>query len=189
MSCIYKTISLQAGEKFAIPSNGELVSVSDPTLIESTCPLPVLDEFGCYAFVFGNGEDDGDDDQIFEAANYSNTPVKGIVFNDVVYNFPSDFPATPGGGTYDLPAIITAINSTSLGTLIFDASAAINNQNDEGVMSYIVFKTTASIADNLFLNMFTYGPHIQNLYFRIPVRKYSDVSSYTNIPTCTITAT
>lgn len=189
MACIYKTVTLQNGEKFALPSGAELVGASDSNLITSTCALPTLETLGCYALVFGNAEDDGNASQIFEATTYSNTPVKGINFNQKDYDFLTTFPAGVGTGLYDLAAIVSAINSTSLGTLIFDASVGYNNQLDYGVMSYIVFKTVPSIANNLALTMYTYAPDIDPLYFSIPVLPYADVSGYNSIPACSLTLT
>lgn len=49
-NCIYKTVDLIAGEKFVLPPGAEIVSVSDESLIESTCPDTIfpVSEKKCY---------------------------------------------------------------------------------------------------------------------------------------------
>lgn len=50
-NCIYKTVDLVAGEKFVLPAGAEVISVSDSSLIESTCDTTNLTtaETKCYS--------------------------------------------------------------------------------------------------------------------------------------------
>lgn len=181
---ILKTITLQPGEQFVLPPGAEFVGATSVDELDSTCDDDLEgEELLCYALAFGNAEDDGNNGQIFESTDTSNTPVVGIKFNGTEYLFSTPFYAN-GSGLYNLTGMITAINGTAAGAVIFNASSAFNWQGDNGVMSYIVFKTLPSIATKLQLMMSTTSPGVQELQFLIPVRPYDDVSSYTNIPSC-----
>lgn len=52
-----QTIVLQPGETFSLPANATVVYISDSN-IDSTCPLPELEEYGCYSFIYGLDEND-----------------------------------------------------------------------------------------------------------------------------------
>lgn len=182
---LYKSINLESGEQFTLPPGAELISATNIAELESTCNLGTLEDLNCYAFVFGNAEDDGNDDQLFEATEHANTPVVGIKFNDTIYTFSSPFNAIPDYGVYDLANLITAINGTSAGNLLFEASSSNWLRGDKGTVSYIVFKSTPSIIKNLYLIMQTPGSGGSSIItFYIPVSTYSDVSGLTNIPSC-----
>lgn len=49
-NCIYKSVNLIAGEKFVLPAGAEIVSVSDDSVLESSCPNTVFPvaENKCY---------------------------------------------------------------------------------------------------------------------------------------------
>lgn len=182
---ILKTVTLQPGEQFVLPPGAEFVGATSVDEIDSTCDDDGLEgeELLCYALAFGNAEDDGNNGQIFESTDTSNTPVVGIKFDGTMHLFGSPFYAN-GSGLYDLTGMVTAINGTPAGTVIFDVATAFNWQGDNGVMSYIVFKTLPSIATKLQLMMSTTSPGVQELQFLIPVRPYDDLSGYTNLPSC-----
>lgn len=190
MAKIIKSITLLPGESFTLPKGATLKASDNEGALTSNCPIPDLEDLNCYAFVFGNGEDDGDDSQLFESAGSSNTPVIGILFNGVKHLFSTPFASITGTGHYDKPAIAAAINGTPAGQLIFNMQYESHDNNDNGVMSYIVFKTTPSIAKSLQLLMQTYAPGFdsETIDFIIPVRDHADVASYANMPACNTSA-
>lgn len=181
---ILKTVTLQPGEQFVLPPGAEFVGATSVDEIDSTCEDELEgEELLCYAFAFGNGEDDGNDSQLFESSENANVPAIGIQLNNTPFLFPAPFYAN-GSGMYNLTGLIAAINGTAAGTVIFNTATGVNWQGDNGVMSYIVFKTIPSIASKLNLIMTTASPNVQTLLFYIPAVPYDDVSSYTNIPAC-----
>lgn len=79
ITCIYKSVTLQAGETFVIPPGGELIGVSDAAAIVSSCDeeIPENEEV-CYMFQFVfSGEDAMDEgcDRKLESISFDNIKV------------------------------------------------------------------------------------------------------------------
>jgi len=87
-SCVYKSVTLAAGEQFTLPPGAELVASSAGiAAVKSTCALPdTLEEPVCYKFKFSGGENENSS----SAQNWEqddNFKVKGIFVNGLYYPF------------------------------------------------------------------------------------------------------
>ncbi len=184
-TCIKKSITLLAGEPFILPPGATLLGSTDSSAFTSDCTIPEdLEELQCYAFVFGNAQTEGSNDQIFEAGG---TPAVGLQYNNTYYAFPTEFPADGSTGYYDINGIIAAINGTSAGTIIFEASTGMHDGGDEGVMSFIVFKSLPSMIQDLSIRFTTSNSSEfdgELLYFNIPANAYANVADYEGMPSC-----
>ena len=58
VNCIYRAVTLQAGESFVLPPGAELLGVSDIGNITSTCNTDNLEEALCYTMEFGVSENE-----------------------------------------------------------------------------------------------------------------------------------
>lgn len=183
---IYKSIVLQPGEEFILPPSATLIASTDEGSVSSTCGnLGNLESLECYSFVFGNAEDDGNNLQLFEAKIF---PVKGIKLGGVYYSFGFEgFMANEDTGRYDLEAIVRAIDA-AIGSVLVSPAVSYNSSGDNGVISFISFKTTPSIAQSLELMMqaatdegFQTSEYIE---IWIKPRPYSDLTAYLGLPAC-----
>jgi hypothetical protein len=183
---IIKSIVLLPGEQFVLPPGATVVASTDENSIDSSCgPLENLETLSCYAFVFGNAEDDGNNLQLFEASIF---PVKGIRYGGIYHSFGEmGFMADSGSGRYDLDGIVAAIN-TALGGVLISPKVDYNSSGDNGILSFISFKAPPSVASSLELMMqaatnegFQTTEYVE---VWIKPRPYSDLGAYLRLPPC-----
>lgn len=143
-NCIYKTVTLQAGEKFVLPPGAEIVSVSDTGAVESDCTADLPEaEMKCYrirwvtnvdtegpllyigGFVTGGvvipaRNNAWDDEESAFRIKISNISVGNVV-------------ATAGCGIADLASLEGYFASSGLGGSLMDRKylAGANTSNDD----------------------------------------------------------
>jgi len=156
---IYKSVTLGTGEQFILPPGAELIGAESRSDLESTCDLPELDNVGCYTCVIEIKS--GTTDPGGFPPNLSNTSLnlKGVATKTGI--------AAPNvtlfGGTYRLDSFGGLSGSSDslkaeLNTII---QGVFNIQVVEGYTIgtvvdtvgyiYITLKTTAAIANSLFI--------------------------------------
>lgn len=181
---INKSVVLQPGEQYILPPGAVIVGASEPSSISSSCPLGELEDLECYAFIFGNAEEDGNNEQLFEDEFF---PAVGFSSNGVYRDFPSPFYPQKDNGNYDLGGIVSAINQQTGGVLISPVTADVSG-GDSGRMSYIVFRSIPSVASTLELKMSAatnenFSPD-QTIELWIKPRLRSTLDNYSNLPNC-----
>lgn len=161
--CIYKSVTLAAGEQFTLPPGAEIVSASAGLdSIKSTCALPdTLEEPVCYKFRFSGSEpDDGNSFRNWELDD--NFIVRGIVVNGISYDFANDIKLSESGPSAFIGTWNTALNGipqfnglfTFLnGNPVFGDEAPGGNNN--GFTIQLAFSVIPSIGDNLEMKSLT----------------------------------
>ena len=141
-NCIYKTITMQAGEQMVLPPGAVLVGASnlDALTSENDClDKTNAETLACYAVV------------IAESSSPRTTPVYddvviyGIRIDNVDYPFSGDFSCYS-----TLSTIQTRVSSTPFNGVISVTGLARNIDGDRGAVSYIVLKTYPSIASDFY---------------------------------------
>lgn len=181
---INKSVVLQPGEQYILPPGAVIVGASSPTSLNSSCPIGELEDLECYAFILGNAQEDGNNEQLFEDQSF---PALGFSANGVYRDFPSPFYPVQDNGRYDLEAIVAAINIQTGGALVTPVTAFVS-RGDNGTMSYIVFKSIPSVAKTLELKMSaatSEGFSVeQSIELWIKPRLRSTLDFYPEIPNC-----
>lgn len=149
---VYNSIRLAAGETFTLPPGAELIATEQgESSITSTCPIPPLENLGCYVALFGTPSpaQQGGDTIYFGTGN---AKISGFRLNRVDQNFNTVY---VNSGP-DLQFLSTDLDplGVELKTkvpAIFDSanSFTLSNRNDNGTLSYFLIKTVPSIANNL----------------------------------------
>jgi hypothetical protein len=146
--CIFKSVTLIAGEQFTLPPGAEIVSsTAGVDNIKSTCPLPdTLETPVCYKFRFSGADDDnsGDTENWEVDTNFA---VNGIVLSGIYYPFASVVP-----GSY--PATTFQTEMTSLPGFnglftSFSRTFAGSGGANRGWTNEVRFLTIPSVGDNL----------------------------------------
>jgi hypothetical protein len=174
-TCIYKTVTLQNGEKYVLPSGAEIVSATNPSLITSACAnLDNLENLQCFTCVLGAAGADGNNGQLWEAKDSGSnngavfitgiskktgltTPDTLTTFASIVssraYQFddPSGLIVSPGNIT-STPALNTLRNDVLTilgGSGITDVSVKQTVDSDNILCVYVTIVTTETIAETL----------------------------------------
>lgn len=145
-SCVYQSITLQAGETFILPPGAEVVSVTDVTNItsENDClDLTNVEEVECYGVIFGDSNESGPSQPIVV---YSTVNIYGFRIDDVDYPFTTSFTANSS-----TTAIVSAFNSTVFGPLITGVATELVSDSNRGNVKYIAFKCIPSITNDMYL--------------------------------------
>jgi hypothetical protein len=184
-TCVYKTVTLQNGEKFVLPSGAEIVSATDPSLITSDCVnLDNLEIPVCYGFILVARQDwnsgrsqpyDGEGDDLY---------YDGVYLNNVFYPFPAGTLYWGSG-----PSPEDALASLPFGNLITNVcSSSSDDSFRNSYKTYIIFNTIPSIGDNLILKAQTDAPNsssgIPQVEFRIPCKTREDIIAEGNSGVC-----
>lgn len=165
-SCIYKSVTLAAGEQFNLPPEAVLVSASNTNAITSNCAIPPLETPVCYFFRFSGSEDDGASTRNW-ALNGDFT-VTGIVLNGVYYEFASPIVLTEFGSSRQAVTWSNAMNGISqfnglftfsYGNPVYGNQSGVGSNN--GFTYQVTFSTIPSIGDNLEFK-FTTGVQFQD---------------------------
>jgi len=154
--CVYKSITLAAGEQFTLPPGAELVASSAGiAAVKSTCALPdTLEEPVCYKFKFSGAEQDGGN----ATQNWSdagNFQVKGIVVNGIFYSFPNIIYLTQSGTARQALTWSDAMNGIPQFSGLFtflNGDPVYGDENDTpgaGFTYQVAFNTIPSIGDTL----------------------------------------
>jgi hypothetical protein len=187
-----KSVVLTAGETFSLPAGAKLIASDNEAALDSTCTIPTLESLQCYVIVFGNAGDEGANSQLFET-NSGATPLVGLRFNNQFYAFSSAIGASPSTQMWLTADVLAAINGTAAGTLFFNPVGTNkipdNNPSEasqHGVMYYLVFQTTATIADSLSLVLRGTAPgfYQANVEMDIRPRLRTAVSDFPDLPNC-----
>lgn len=158
----YKTITLQPNEQFTLPPGAEIVGISNPLYVTSTCELPTnLEIPTCYEFIIAGSCNLSPDRQNWEP---DNTFFNAFYIDGVKYpltNTGLDF----GSGTQvPIPATVianfnTALSDASLSSIITQEQVVMIEEcavgTDNGWIISIKVKTIPSIGDNLQLELRT----------------------------------
>lgn len=162
-NCIYKTVTLQAGEQFNLPPGAVIIGSSDSSAFTSTCPIPDGEEAICYVAATPSSNDCGSNSSYWEPTIGTNatTNLWGYEFNGVMVPFASQKPTVnPGhlittdvGAAYAEMALVMPILGTAFG---YGCDAGY------GCLNYFVIKTFPSIAKTLKMVWNIDGPVINN---------------------------
>jgi hypothetical protein len=192
-NCIYRSVSLQAGESFTLPPGAEIVSATDINAITSTCPIPDnLESLECYIIVLLANVDNLTQTYVWEGCgNDCNAYMTSITVGGVTYTFPSAFTADDRG-KFDVGGVASYIASTPAisGMML---SLGTNNDYDypRGGVATLCFKTTPSIAAETYLTLTTsllgLGTPEPVTTVRVYAQKLSDYSG--GAGTCACAAT
>jgi hypothetical protein len=190
--CTFKTITLADGDQYVLPSDANIVAISDQNNITSSCTIPPLEPFGFYTVLIA-APTDGDAD------NYYGSPGKFVItgyrLNGVPYSFTGQYPnnGNPNGdlageGCFDIEAVAVEMRKIP-GVITVDTSNGLEyreNFRTNGCKCAWTFKTFGSVADNLEIATYTLAylghnePNIVVQHHRL--RPTSDYATYRNIP-------
>lgn len=173
-NCIYRSVTLAAGESFTLPPGAELISATDINSITSNCPLPsTLESLACYSFqIQENATPDGP---------YDDVTVSGVKIEETTYNFSSSFgipnPSPTAGAvpTVVIAALQTRLEELGFGGLFTDWSGWSQEFpiiSGDIAVTLICFKTAPSIGNSLsFVGLANSnaGPGAPNIFVNIPV--------------------
>ena len=136
-NCIYKSVTLAAGEQFTLPPGAEIISATDINSFTSTCPKPTtLDTFVCGSLQWGiQPISGGGGTAPFSVGgiNPPDTHCIGVKIGDVKYLFPS-----PISGD-DITRIPNTINSLTSLSGIFDVYSTDVYDSTNNRIRYITF--------------------------------------------------
>lgn len=184
-NCIYKSVTLQAGESFTLPPGAQIISASNVGALTSTCPIPTdLEQPACYIAIIPWINNTNDNDDYWELDS-DVSYFSGIYLNNIKTNFDTSVRIdNPGGLALKLKNTIPAI---LFSTWSFGGSfPPIANFNGR---YYILIQTIPSIAENLEIEYnndspMPTGPGMTFARFAFkPLSYYQDLG-YGNLPTC-----
>lgn len=193
---LYNSITLQPGEQFILPPNAELVGAESIADIDSTCTLPELDDVDCYTAIIAFAGNDGSVSQAWEIQGLFGLVVSGSVelvgfatkagaTAPTVTTFTSPYtfnvPFGIDGGLDPLKTELLAKLSGVFNLQVAQSSSEMNRR----YKLYVNFKTTALIAESLFMvvKTTTQGEVINY----VPFQLHSTIVSgggQENLPTC-----
>lgn len=182
-TCIYKSVTLQAGETFVIPPGGELIGASNETAIVSSCDEEFnLEEIQCYGFLLGGNERDGGLDQYLEGEAIR---VIGYTLNGNEYPFIPEYSTDPSGIWLDTTGLLNAIKSIP-GILDVNIGLVVNTR---AKLWYFIVKTIPSVASTLELKVYTYARDlapVNHVLHYLKPKLLSDLvdEGYSDLPTC-----
>ena len=161
MSCIIKSVTLQANESFVLPPGATLIAATDPKLItvspDGCTPIDNLETLKCYAYRFsGQLGRDSNRTQNWELQE-DNFFVEGIVINDVYYPFASSIQGWQNYTSFQsvidtvtqFSGIITAFSNG------MEADSYVNLGGNSGWTNVVYIKTVPSIANTLLFKIST----------------------------------
>lgn len=104
--CIFKSVTLIAGEQFTLPPGAEIVSsTAGIDNIKSTCAIPdTLEVPVCYKFRFSGADNDNSDDTENWEVD-TNFAVNGIVLFGIYYPFALVVPGSYPAATFETEMI------------------------------------------------------------------------------------
>lgn len=149
-TCIYKSVTLQAGETFVIPPGGELIAASNTGSITSSCDEEFnLEETQCYTIQIQESISDGGD------AAYNDVYITEASLNGstTIFSTPINFDNCSGcTPTSAITQLQNALNEMGILGAFSNWSGyadEIPNSGDAAMVIMICFKTFPSIAQNL----------------------------------------
>lgn len=159
MACAYRSITLQAGESYVLPPGAEIISATDPTLIESVndcANLDNIEELQCYIFVLIGGKNLGLYTPTVPWQSGSETQVNSLTVGQIVY---SNVSATMGdAGDYFTSSLASIINADqNLNGILLDVTSQWQDDDgsDRGAVATLCFKTVPSLASQMYLTIQT----------------------------------
>lgn len=162
MSCIIKSVTLQANETFVLPPGAELIAATDVNLITVSpvecAPTDNLETLKCYAFRFSGQMDHSGSPrkENWEGPGDSNFIVSGITVNDIYYPFSSSIEAWQNSTSWS-----TALNSIVQFSGIFTNITSVFGYDStflgasRGWTTLVTLKTIPSIANNMLIKIST----------------------------------
>jgi hypothetical protein len=120
--CLYKTVTLAAGEQFNLPPGGVLIAASDANAITSNCPIPTLGKTICGTLLVVIDVDENTG----HPNNEQNFRINNITVGSTVIDFSGQL-------------IITA--SDNPGTLV--TLSTLNSYISSSLQSIFVFKNVS----------------------------------------------
>lgn len=173
-NCIYKTVELQAGEKFVLPAGAEILAVSDNSLVESSCAgdLPEKD-LVCFYMQWAVNVDVEGKRQVFLATALPVAPATGPIKLPKMNNAwdPDDDETDPtitvtnvGGAGLVIPGGFSCQSLTSLESLIA-ANSTLNGLLTNRKFNHIdVFDSMDTASATNFFGPGNYGNSGYTLY-------------------------
>src|SRR5215216_1449897 len=136
-----QTITLQPGESFSLPSGARVIYISDSN-IDSNCPLPEVEEYGCYAFTYGLDENNEQHPMSIE-----NSKIVALHVGSSRYEIDID--------AFEILENTLKINlENALPQALFDVqSVNIDGQFNHTTLVSIYFKTFPSMIPNMELEL------------------------------------
>lgn len=171
---IYKSETLQTGEKFTLPPDSVLIGADDVEALDSTCDIPVLENMACYEIVIiGSREDDGSPSHPYEEESFSLTSmnVGGVEYNfdDIPVNF---------FGVFNLTDLKTYIAANIPILIQVSSNTGTDTGLSRGGTTSLCFKTLPSLASNIYITASTNYPDSGSItmrYYAQPRGTYTGV--------------
>lgn len=150
--CIYKSVTLAAGEQFNLPPGAVLVAATDESAISSTCPIPELEELKCYIIAAYASDEVGCGTGVWEGD--ANATISGITIAGTYYSLNV---GSNDSGSFYMDQVVNWINSNpSYSGMLQNASYGRDwDGNCRGGVATLCFKTIPSIAENTYLHLNT----------------------------------
>jgi hypothetical protein len=175
----YKSVTLAPSESYILPAGATILSVSNSAiyLSENGCaPLDNVEPLTCYGFILAVRSDNRPNrSQPYDMDE--DTRYDGVYLNGVFYPFGSG-PLTWGGSG---PTIYDAFSSLPFSSVLLGVTAsAASDGFRNSTKNYIIFKTFASIGDNLELRAVIDAADssgIPSVEFRIPCKTRASIVS------------
>lgn len=186
-----QSIPLKPGEVFTLPPGAKLISATDPTTLDSTCPLDEdLEKLECFVFVLGVGDNQGNDTKTWDA---DDSRIRGWSFNGTDYD-DLDIGPNMSQGCFPESDIMTGLipSAAKHGIFITKPQVTVNSgDGDNGCITYILVQTIKSIASKLSIKVrgLVRTDHTPELFAYYKARPYSDIAGQEHIPSCTLSST
>lgn len=145
--CIYKSVTLAAGEQFNLPPGAVLISATDISAITSTCPIPALEQVTAFSARFSGSADNSGSNRYENwetGGDRDNYTVEGVRINGVYYGFASAF---QGRFNTDVN-VVNALNALFPG-MFSDCGSIYDADNPSGWTNAITFKTIPSFGNDM----------------------------------------
>lgn len=189
-NCIYRSVTLQAGESFTLPPGGEIVSATDLNSITSTCPLPDnLEELECYIFVLAANVDNLSATYVWEGCGADcNAYMSNLTVGGITYTFPTALTADDRG-KFDVSGLSAYITGNqSLNGLMLNLGTSTDYAYPNGGVATLCFKTTPSVAQETYLTLstgvFGIGSPVPISTVRVYAQKLSDYGGGSGTCSC-----
>lgn len=183
ITCVTKSISLVAGEKFVLPPGAKLIASTASPGFTSTCPVPTLEEYGCYHTVIAARPADNDGHTEFFEKDEQN--VVGYLLNGTYTAFAIPVQNTGYGGQFDMMDLYNKLKA-DIPTILSGADA-YSTDLDNGSKSQLSIKTIPSIANSLQLVVVTNASYdgTTTVRYLVPFMTQAEAATlYTVLPVC-----
>lgn len=161
-SCVIRSITLEKGEQFTLPSSATLLGADNSNNITSTCDLPTLEALGCYVALIGSYKSGSGEDGYWEADG-SRIAITGIELN----GSEKLFQTAEVGNSFNFYGCLNGYSIANKIKTIIPGIVDIAGGNDQesgsagalgNCLTYVLIKTIPSLANNMRLIVQGTGP-------------------------------